>query len=117
MSEDIYQIPLSFEITGQKGNITDFIYFFQHVGAIRIENDNFEVYSDRFMNRVIEGDQRAEDYNIYEKQIADISGLSWSEYPDSSGSVGDESNILSLLKGRQSRERTNVEIDLQFYVA
>jgi hypothetical protein len=116
LQEDIFQIPMRFKIEGQKSDVVDFIHFFENVGSIELQDKKMEIYSDRFISKVIQGDKSSTSYNIYKHQIADIVSLEWKDYPDSSTHSNGET-LLSLMKGSQAREKVSVELDLNFYVS
>jgi len=84
LQEDVYRIPLSLSIVWKKSDIIDFIHYFENVSKISISDDSFSVDSDSFINKRIEWSLPSANYNIYENQVADISSISFSEYPDSS---------------------------------
>lgn len=115
--EDIFQIPMRFEVEWQKSDIVDFIHFFQNVGSINLEWGNLEIYDDKFIAKVIEWEERTSDYNIYENQISDIQFIDWGEYPDSSTSNSAGTSLIAALKWSQAREKASVEVNLSFYVA
>ena len=119
LEEDIFKIPLSFEITWQKSDVVDFIHFFENVGSIAIKDAQLEIYNDKFISKSLNFNRNAwfESYNIYEKQIADISSVSWEEYPDSSTYDVTQKGLIALMKSDQARERVAVEIKLDFYVS
>ena len=115
LQEDVYRIPLSLSIVWKKSDIIDFIHYFENVSKISISDDSFSVDSDSFINKRIEWSLPSANYNIYENQVADISSISFSEYPDSSPL--ETGWLIAAMKGAQSREEFSVDIDLSFYVA
>ena len=115
LQEDIFSIPLVFEIEGQKRDVIDFIYYFERVWGIYVEGDGLSVYSDNFINKRLEGTDGQIDYNIYKNQIADIKNLSLKKYPDSSALKTEW--LIDAMKWAQGREKINMEIELSFYVA
>lgn len=114
LEEQIYRIPLSFNLVGQKGDIIDFIHYFENVSRISITQDGFEVYNDNFIQKTIEWSEPSLFYNIYENQLADIRSISLRDYPDSSSR--ETRGLIETLKWNQSREKYEVDIELWFYV-
>ena len=116
LEEGIFAIPLDFEVTWQKTDVIDFIHFFENVWSIEIDEWNINVYSDKFISKVLEGDKPSPLYNIYRNHIADVSSVIFVEYPDSS-SLKTNKNLVELMKTDQAREKITVKVELQFYVA
>lgn len=116
LQEDIFRIPLHFEIDGQKSDIVDFIHFFENVGSINLKDNSLEIYNDKFISKVIEWEIRTSSYNIYENQISDIESIEWKEYPDSS-TQAQSWDLITALKWPQAREKASIELHLNFYVA
>jgi hypothetical protein len=115
LQQDIYSIPLVFDIEGQKRDVVDFIHYFENVGGIYIQGDRLNIYKDTFINKRLEGTEWELEYNIYKNQIADINTLSLQKYPDSSSLK--TQGLVSAMKWPQGREKINMEIELSFYVA
>lgn len=115
LDSNMFYIPLSLDITGQKGNIIDFIYYLENVWSISLRDDNIEVYSDKELSNNIAWNVLTEDYNIYENQLSDIESISLPSYIDSSS---DQVSGLftDFIKTTQTRQRFSIEIDLRFYV-
>lgn len=115
LDENIFKIPLSFSVTGQKGDIIDFIHFFENVGSVELQGNSFEVYTDKFIPKVLDGAKNGPQYNIYSNQIADISRINILNYPDSSSIVSSKS-FMNLIKSDQAREKFSAEMEVGFYV-
>ncbi len=115
MSEDIYSLPLSFDVTGQKSNIVDFIHFFENVGSVELNGDTLSIYSDKFTTKTLNGTNSTE--NLYENQVADIQKIIFEKYPDSSTYSTTYTPLVSLMKTTQGKETFTVHVDLNFYVA
>lgn len=116
LQEEIFYIPLDFELTWQKKDIFDFLHFFENVGSISYDDGMITVYDDNLLDPI---SGESEDKNIYKSQIADIVSLEASRYPDSSSfaNISWESGLLNLLRWAQSRERYDVGIELRFFVS
>lgn len=114
LQEEIYSIPLLLDIAGQKKDVIDFIHYFENVWWIYITGESFQIQKDTFISKKLEGVKLTTNYNIYENQIADITSLSLQDYPDSSSLK--TSGLIEAMKGEQSREKINVELELAFYV-
>lgn len=115
LEENIYAIPLWFNLVGRKSDIVDFLHYFENVARIEITDDTFEILNDWFISRRIEWSQSARDYNIYENQLADIVSLSLVEYPNSS--VKTTESLEYAMKTLQWKERYEMDVEIQFYVA
>lgn len=115
LDSNMFYIPLSLEVTGQKSNIIDFIYYLENVWSINLRDWMVEPYSDEQLPNTISGDVIAENYNIYENQLSDIESISFPTYIDSSS---DQVNgfFTDFIKTTQARQRFSVEVDLRFYV-
>lgn len=117
LQEAIFEIPLSFELRGRKSDMVDFIHFFERVGAINVDGEELQIYSDTFMpGRVLEGQSYSSEYNIYKNQVAEILNIEIIKYPDSSRIVSSK-DLISLLKNEQWSEEMLIRIELNFYVA
>jgi len=46
LDSNIYMIPLSLNVVGQKTDIIDFVHFIENVGSISIESGEIQLYSD-----------------------------------------------------------------------
>lgn len=119
LSEDIYIIPLSFDIVGQKADIIDFIHFFQNVGSLKLEEGKLNVYKDNLINKTLDGKEGGWDYNIYKNQIAVIDTLSLVEYPDSStfSNSTTYTPLVNLIKTFQAKEKYAATLSVHFYVS
>jgi len=115
LEENIYAIPLAFNIVWRKSDIVDFLHYFENVARIEISDNNFSVVNDWVISRRIEGDTTIWAYNIYENQLADIVSLSLSEYPNSSIKTTD--SLIFAMKTLQGKERFEIDVEVQFYVA
>jgi len=115
LDENIYSIPLSFNIVGRKADIVDFLHYFQNVARIEISENDFKVLNDDFISRTIEGDNQWENYNIYENQLADVVSISISEYPNSS--IKTTPSLVYAMKTIQWKERFEMDVEIHFYVA
>lgn len=116
LEEDIYKIPLNFRITWRKWDTFEFLHFLENVGSIIIEDEKTKVYEDDFIKRIFQWDEAKEGYNIYTRQIVDIESLTFWEYPDSS-SIKNEQDFIDRMKWEQSREKVELGILVNFYVA
>lgn len=115
LEENIYAIPLSFNLVGRKSDIVDFLHYFENVALIEISDEWFKVQNDGFISRRIEWSDTSWVYNIYENQLADITSLSLTEYPNSS--VKTTESLVYAMKTLQWKERFEVDVEIQFYVA
>lgn len=115
LEENIYAIPLSFNLVGRKSDIVDFLHYFENVALIEISDEWFKVLNDGYITRKIEWSTASNTYNIYENQLADIVSLSLPEYPNSS--VKTTESLRYAMKTLQWKERYEVEVEIQFYVA
>ncbi len=115
LQENIYSIPLTLTITGQKKDIVDFIHYFESVWWINIDSGEFKVFRDNFISKTLEGADSIEDYNIYENQIADIVSISIPVYPDSSSRQ--TTGLIDAMKWQQAWQKMVIDVELAFYVA
>lgn len=116
-NNEIFKIPLSFQVLGRKDDIIDFIHFFENVGAVEVENNTIKVYNDTFIGKTIEGDKpEGREYSIYNNQISDIATITIQDYLDSS-SIRWSGNLIERIQKSQSREGISIDITLNFYVA
>lgn len=115
LQENIYAIPLSFSIVWRKSDIVDFLHYFENVAVIEISDEGFKVPNDGFIQKRIEGSVQTGVYNIYENQLADIVSLNIREYPNSS--VKTTPSLVYAMKTLQWKEKFELDVDLQFYVA
>ena len=119
MQEDIYKIPLSFEVTGRKADILDFIHFFENVGTIEQNENTISVYSDALLSQVLTDKIGTQKYNIYKNQIAVIDEIQLAEYPDSSNfaNQGAYKNLIDTIRSQQGRDAFTVQIVLHFFIS
>ena len=115
LEESIFSIPLSFSLVWRKSDIVDFLHYFENVAKIKIDEDGFIVPNDNFIAHRIEWSSSIGTYNIYENQLADISSLSAKEYPNSSVKTTD--SLIYAMKTLQAKEKYEIDVELQFYVA
>lgn len=115
LQENIYAIPLTFELIGRKSDIVDFLHYFENVSRITISQDWFLVYSDQFIRKRIEWSLPWSDYNIYENQLSEIVSLSLEEYPDTS--VRSTDSLINTMKNLLWNERYEIDVVLNFYIA
>ena len=119
LQEDIYKIPLSFEVTGRKADILDFIHFFENVGTIEQNENTISVYSDALLSQVLTDKIGTQKYNIYKNQIAVIDEIQLAEYPDSSNfaNQGAYKNLIDTIRSQQGRDAFTVQIVLHFFIS
>lgn len=118
LQHSIYYIPLHFDIVGQKGDVFDFLHYFENVGAVKLEADELSVYRDAKINTVISGERYSTSYNIYEGQISDIIEFEAKKYPDSSNfSRSDSGDLLDIVSSEQSREKYEISLSIRFFVS
>ena len=116
-NNEIFKIPLSFQLVWRKVDVLDFIHFFENVGSIEVEKNTIQVYNDAFMSKSIEGDESSgREYSVYNNQISDIETITFQNYLDSS-SLRSSGNLIERVRRDQSREGISVEVALNFYVA
>lgn len=116
LEENIFYIPLEFDVEGQKKDIFDFIHFIENVAGVSIDEDQMKVYSDSRIKTILEGDTYTPGYNIYQNQLIDISGISFGVYPDSS-TFWTQEDLYELISWSQARERYTSNVELRFYVS
>lgn len=116
VSENIYEIPLSFTVTGQKKDIIQFIHYFENVWKIEYSEDSIIVQTDSFITRQIDGESTQEAYNIYNNQLATIESLELDSYPDSWVTTR-VMNLIDKMNITQAREKYSVKLNVKFYVA
>lgn len=85
------------------------------MGSVELQGNTFEIYTDKFISKVLDGAKNGPQYNIYSNQIADISRINISNYPDSSSIVSSKS-FINLIKSDQARERFTADLEVNFYV-
>jgi len=115
LDSNMFYIPLQLDITGQKGDIIDFIHYFENVWSINIREWNTEVHTDEVLpkNIILSGDQNGG--NIYKNQLSDIEKLSMDSYIDASSDVS-RGTLSDFIKTTQNRQRFSAQLDLRFYV-
>jgi len=116
LAENIFYIPLNFEIEWQKKDVFNLMHFAENVGSATIEDNVLRFYSDKKFRQTLEWDSFSPTYNIYENQLVDISFVSLDDYPDSS-TFWSERSLLELIDDEQARERYSAEVELRFYVS
>lgn len=111
--ENIFSIPLSLTITGRKIDIVNFLHYFENVWWVNVVGEKLILHSDSFLRWITDlwGEQ-----NIYLGHFADIQLLSMEQYPDAS-STPRSKTLIPLLKTEQAKQRMNIDIMLNFYVA
>lgn len=115
IQEEIYKIPLVFDINGQKRDFIELLHFLERVASIEVSESKINVYKDDFIKKRIDGNFSQKDYNIYENQLVDIHTLSLAQYPDSSSNSGED--ILTRIRWSQWREKISAGLELYFYVS
>lgn len=115
LDSNMFYIPLQLDITGQKGDIIDFIHYFENVWSINIREWNTEVHTDEVLpkNIILSGDQNGG--NMYKNQLSDIEKLSMDSYIDASSDVS-RGTLSDFIKTTQNRQRFSAQLDLRFYV-
>ncbi|USN57958.1 MAG: hypothetical protein H6767_06475 [Candidatus Peribacteria bacterium] len=117
LDASIFYIPLSLELSGRKSDIIDFLVFTENVGNVRIDGQEVKTYVDNRVPRVLSGEKRTANYNIYEHQIFTIQNLQFSEYLDASSEVNaDGKDFVDFVKLTQGKEKFDIEVELHFYV-
>lgn len=116
LEENIFRIPLKFEVVWQKSDVIDFIHFFENVGSVSVNGNDLEIYSDAFISKALTWQSPIGKYNIYENQVADIAFLGLKNYPDSSP-ISNSQWLISTMKTDQGDEKINLELQINFYVA
>lgn len=110
----IFYIPYTFDVTGKKKDILDFIYFLENVWSINInENGEIEVYEDNFINKSLNGFW---DTNILKNQIIDIEKIKISDYIDSGLEPNLNEKLISFVKRTQGWEKMSISLNVRFYV-
>ncbi|NDK08839.1 hypothetical protein EOM39_06385 [Candidatus Gracilibacteria bacterium] len=110
----IFYIPYTFDVTGKKKDILDFIYFLENVGSININEDGeIEVYEDNFINKSLNG---FGDTNILKNQIIDIERIKISDYIDSGLEPNLNEKLISFVKRTQGGEKMSISLNVRFYV-
>lgn len=119
LQEDIYRIPLSFEITGRKSDVLDFLHFFENVGTIQQNENDISVYSDKVLSQILTDKITPQNYNIYKNQIGTIEEIQLLQYPDSSNfaNQGAYTNLIDTIRSQQGRDAYTVHIVLHFYIS
>jgi len=115
-TESIYKIPLSLSLEWRKSDIVKFLHFLENVWSLQYSESEVEVINDDFLNLALEGQESTPSYNIYENQLANITQVTFSDYPDSWSVISEESLVDTLIL-RQWRERYSMEINLEFYIS
>nr|MDD3720204.1 hypothetical protein [Candidatus Gracilibacteria bacterium] len=114
LESNIYYIPYTFNITGLKKDVVDFIYFLENVGSVTLlDNQGIKVGNDSFINKSLDG---FGGNNILENPIIDIQSIDFPKYFNSLSTVNNDSNFLEFLKKTQGNEKISVMIDVRFYV-
>lgn len=123
LEKNIFYIPLSLDITWTKESIINFLYFAQNIWSIKVDGDNIEVintldkdFSD-FKNKVLKGQVKTPDYNIFNNQIFDIESINFADYIDSSFDINNTTDsFINYIRNTQWNERYNAKVKLRFYV-
>ncbi len=113
LSENIFQIPLKFSLSGRKTDIIDFLHYFENVWSINVLWEDLVLHEDAFLNRkkIWENSE-----NVYKGHFWEITSLWMLKYPDSS-SVSQNLPLVSVLKRSQASERMSIDVSLIFYVS
>lgn len=110
----IFYIPYTFDITGKKKDVLDFIYFLENVWSISInEKWDIEFFEDNFINKALNG---YGDANILKNQIIDIERIKMSDYIDSWVETNINEKLVDFIKRTQWNEKISITIDVRFYV-
>lgn len=115
LDSNMFYIPLNLEVTGQKGDILDFVHYLENVWSIGLLNGSPQVYSDTEITRNITWDAFVEGYNIYKNQLSDIQSISMQKYIDGSSDPV-KGTFTDFIKTTQKRQKFSIELDLRFYV-
>lgn len=123
LETNIYYIPLNLDISWTKKSILEFLYFIENVWNLKIEEDNIFINNEidddflSFKNRVLKGQRKTKEYNIFNNQIIDISSIEFTDYIDSSfDNTEKEANLIAYIKNNQWEEEYKVNVSLEFYV-
>ena len=113
LDSNIFYIPLSLEITGQKSDIIDFIHYLENVWSIDLREWEIDTYSDDKIWKNIFWE--TSEKNIYRNQFSDIEMISMQTYIDSSSDPV-RWTFTDFIQSTQKRQKFSVEMDLRFYV-
>lgn len=110
----IFYIPYTFDITGRKTDIIDFIYFLENVWSISVSDEgNVVVNEDNFIKKSLIW---FDEWNILENQIIDIERIKMADYIDSWIEENNNEKLVDFIKQTQWNEKIDISIDVRFYV-
>ncbi|MFK7780253.1 MAG: hypothetical protein QM490_03810 [Candidatus Gracilibacteria bacterium] len=122
LDSNIFYIPLSLVLKGDKAGILDFLYFVENVGNVYIDNDEIvlsEEYgflSQNGRKKVLEGEKYIPGYNILNHQMIDIEKISMEQHIDSSYIDREEKDFKDFIIESQGEEIFEINVNLMFYV-
>ncbi len=120
LENNIFYIPLSFDLEWRKEDILNFLYYIENVGRIERKWGGYIIFKDPKFSK--NGNQIMflwMDYNrnLFEHQIVDIESISFEEYFDDLGYTGNtKDELVTRVKNTQGSEEFALSINLRFYV-
>lgn len=118
LEQDIYAIPITFSLTGQKGDILDFIHYLENVGSVKYDENGLQMYQDTKLTKIIpKREQQEEVYNIYKNQLSDIQSILMPKYIDSSSVTVLWKSLDEKVRATQSREKFITTLTINFYIS
>lgn len=122
----IFYIPLKMDVIGRKADIVEFLYFLQNVGTLKSvdseDNNALIFYKDNIVNRMIPGQTKTLNYNIYENKLVDIESIELTSYIDNSTiprpatQLSPQGFVTFLKNGSEKNDEYSVNLNLKFYV-
>lgn len=120
LENNIFYIPLSFDLEWRKEDILNFLYYIENVGRIERKWGGYMIFSDpKFKKNGNPIMFLWMDYNknLFEHQIVDIESISFENYFDELGYTGNtKDDLVTRVKNTQGSENFELSVNLRFYV-
>lgn len=123
INTQLFYIPLKLDLVGRKADIVEFIYFLQNVWVVSLdENDLLVFHKDNVVSKVIAGERKLPNYNIYENKIIDVDTIELLKYIDTSSSIRGANQLSGewfinyIVNGTEKDNEFPISVNLKFYV-
>lgn len=118
LSSQIFYIPLTLDLEGNKWNVINFLYYLQNVWKIEsVTQNDIKLYSDNVINTDLNWD------NIYHIKMVDAENVKFSTYFDTSSELRNSAAkksvlwMLSLVREWvEKNDLYNISVNLRFYI-